>query len=326
MKIKQLVLSLVVITLTIVFVACKPKDDRIQIGILQFAQAGALDDARKGFIEALEDAGFVDGDNITITIQNANTDFSLMATQAKNLIRNSDLVLGIATPAAQALLNEADLQNKNIPILFTAVTDPVAADLVTSLALPGGNVTGTTDMNPVAEQLNLVKELLPNATKVGFIFTSSEDNSRVQLEIARAHLANNNLGLELVEKSITDVSQLEQTARSLAREVDIIYIPTDNVISDAIETIGGILLAEKVPAIVGEEGMIAATPSLTLGINYFDLGLQTGRQAVLILRDNKKPNEIPVEGQENHTFKINIDLLEEIDVTIPQSLLERVEG
>jgi len=324
MKIKQLILIFTITLFAVIMVACSPKSDKIQIGILQFAQAGALDDARLGFIEALEEKGFIDGETIEITVSNANTDFSLMNTQSKSLIRNSDLVLGIATPAAQALLNEAILQNSNIPVLFTAVTDPVAADLVTSLNEPGANVTGTTDLNPVGAQLDLIKELLPNATKVGFIYTSSEDNSIIQLNLAKTHLENSELDLELVERSITDVSELEQVARTLARSVDIIYIPTDNVISDAIETIGGVLLAEKIPAIVGEEGMISATPSLTLGINYFNLGIQTGNQAALIL-NGQSPSLIPVEGQTNHNFKMNEELLLEIGITIPESLKSRVD-
>lgn len=322
MKAKKLVYLLVLVLLGLVVVSCGKKDDRIQIGILQFADAGALDDARMGFIDKLNEEGFVDGENIKITVENCKADFDLMMTQVKKLIRKSDLVLGIATPAAMALANEAKDQNKNIPILFTAVTDPIDAGLIDSNLKPGGNITGTNDMNPIEEQIDLVKALLPNATKVGVLYTSSEPNSKIQFDLAEAYATS--IGLTVVEQTITSVNDLQQAARSLARSVDIIYIPTDNTIAAAIDTLDNILKEEKTPVIVGEANMVSILPALTVGIDYYRLGSLTALQAIKILNKEAKAGDIPSTGLDNFTLAINVENLENIGIEIPESLLERI--
>lgn len=322
MKAKKLVYLLLLVSISLLVVSCGKKDDRLQIGILQFAKAGALDDARRGFIDKLNEEGFIDGKNIKITIENSNADFDLMMPQVKKLIRKSDLVLGIATPAAMALANEAKDQNKNIPILFTAVTDPIEAGLIESNEKPGGNVTGTNDMNPIEEQIDLVKALLPNATKVGILYTSSEPNSKIQFDLAEAYATS--IGLQVVEQTITSVNELQQAARSLARKVDIIYIPTDNTIADAIDTLDNVLNEEKTPVIVGEANMVSILPALTMGIDYYRLGELTALQAIKIINEEAKPKDIPSTGLSDFSLAINVSNLEAIGIEIPEPLLNRI--
>lgn len=324
MKIKQMVSILMIFATTIFLISCGKKDDKIQIGILQFVQAQALDDAREGFIKSLADAGFVDGENITITVENPNASSDVMTQQAKKLVRESDLVLGIATPAAQALANEADQQNINIPILFTAVTDPVDAGLLEDPNNPGGNITGTNDLNPIAEQIALALELLPDAKTIGMLYTSSESNSKIQVDAAK--LVAEELGLTVQVSTITTVNNLQQTARNLVNQVDIIYIPTDNIIASAIDQLDSILSEAKVPAIVGEDNLVAPIPALTIGINYFNLGVKTGEQAALILNKEKTAGEIPSVGLENFDLVINVEKLEAIGIEIPESLLNRAKA
>lgn len=322
MKIKQMVIFLTIIVTTLLLVGCNNDNGKIKIGILQFAHAPALDSAREGFIESLKEQGYIDGENIKITTENPDTNFDIMMTQAKKLMRNSDLVLGIATPAALALANESREQGIKIPILFTAVTDPVKEGLINSNELPGANITGTNDLNPIDDQIALVKELLPDAKNLGILSTTSESNSEVQVK--RAKTVAEELGLNVLESTITSINDLRQVVTKLAKDVDIIYIPTDNILAAGIQTLGDILTELKVPLIVGEDTLVPFAPSLTVGINYFELGKLTGNMAVSILKDNKKPSEIPSTGLGNFTLAINKEALEGIGITIPDSLLERL--
>lgn len=317
-KISVFIFMLFVLIFT---VACQ-KDDKIKIGILQFVDASALDDAREGFVKGLADSGFIEGDNITITIENPKANQNTMITQAKRLVRENDLVLGIATPAAQALNNAAKDENINIPILFTAVTDPIAAGLIESNEKPGGNVTGTNDMNPILDQVALARELLPNATKFGIIYNTDETNSEIQANAAKD--AAKALGFDVIINTFADPNQLRTTTRDLANKSDIIYIPTDNIIAEAIDSLNDILIEEKVPAVVGEENLVPPIPALTVGINYYNLGLKTAEQAILILKENKNPSEIPSVGLDNFELTINQEALESIGIKIPQSLLDKI--
>ena len=227
---KKIGLFILMVTTLLVTVACS-KDDRIQVGILQFLSHEDLDQARIGFIKALEEEGFVDGDNIKITVLNPQADAQTMQTQAAQLVRNSDLILAIATPAAVSVVNEAKDKGRNIPILFTAVTDPLDAKLVTSLDKPGGNVTGTSDLNPIVDQMSLVKRIKPEAETVGILYTSSETNSKVQADLAVAELTR--LGLANKISTINTLSDLPHVFGELVKDVDVIYIPSDNLLASS---------------------------------------------------------------------------------------------
>lgn len=297
------------------------KNDLIEIGILQYVEHNALTEARNGFIDGLKEAGYVDGENINITVLNPQTDAPTLALQAKQLVRKSDLILAIATPAASAVVNEAKEQGKKTPILFTAVTDPVDAKLIASNETPGGNVTGTNDMNPIEEQISLVKELLPNAEKLGIIYTASEINSELQANVAKAEAEK--VGLEVVVKTIDTINDLQPVANQLASQVDALYIPTDNAIAGAMGVIKQVVLEKRIPAIVGEPNMVENGGSITYGVNYYQLGKLTAEMAVKILKDGVKPSEITSIGLSEFDLIINKKQLEEIGITIPSSLLER---
>ncbi len=322
MKLKRMLAVVLVFVFGVLLVACK-KDDKTQIGILQLVAAPALDETRIGFLEVLEENGFKDGENIKVTLEIPNADQTVMMQQAKSLVRNSDLILSIATNATAAAQNALVEANKTTPLLFTAVTDPVAHGFVESMAKPGGHITGTSDMNPVAEQVGLAKELLPEATKIGFIYNSNEENSRIQVEMGVA--AAEALGLETVVKTVSEVNQIDLVAGNLFNEVDVVYVPTDNMLAQNMVLLTNISLSKKKPIISGEENQVRDGASITFGINYRNLGRQTGQMAVEILKNGKLPKDIPAAVSETYSLIINKTKLEAMGITVSQALLDRAD-
>jgi len=291
----------------------------IKIGIAQLVEHPALDSAREGFIEALKEAGYEDGKNIRIEVQNAQGDVTNAQTIARKFADEKvDMILAIATPAAQAAANVT----KDIPILITAVTDPVKAGLTESLEKPSGNVTGTTDMNPVAEQLKLIKELVPDAKNVGVLYNSGEVNSIVQVDIAKEVASE--LGFTIVEATVTNSSEVSQATQSLMGRVDAIYIPTDNTIVSAVGAVIKVANEYKIPVIGSERGQVDAGAVAAKGIDYKELGKQTGQIAVEIIK-GKKPQDIPIEGAKNVSLIINQSAAETIGLTIPKDLLDKAD-
>ena len=322
---KSLVL-LVVMVLAFAFAGCKK--EKTKIGILQYLTHDALDAARLGFIEALEEGGFVDGENITIEVLNPQTDATLMQQQAAKLVRECDLILAIATPAAQAVVTEVEGQGKNTPVLFTAVTDPVDAGLVESMTNPGGNVTGTSDMNPIADQIGLVKELKPTAAKIGILYTAAESNSELQADIAA--IAATSLGLTPTIRTITTINDITTVVTNLITSVgvDAIYIPTDNLLASSMGIIEELIkeyASFKVPIICGETAQVRNGGSITYGLSYFNLGHDTGDMAVRIL-NGTNPGDIPATTVQTFELVINKAQLEnDLGITIPTSLLESAD-
>ena len=291
----------------------------LKIGIIQYMDHVALDNAREGFIAALADNGYVDGDNITIDLQNAQGDQSNLSTISDRFVSNKeDLILAIATPATQAVAGKTT----EIPILATAVTDYESARLVNSNAAPGGNVTGTSDMNPVKEQIDLLVKLVPTAKTVGVLYTSSEVNSVTQAQIAKKAIEA--LGLKYVEVTISNSNDVQQATQTLVGQCDAIYIPTDNVLASAMPQVHSVTAQSKTPVICGESSMLEGGGLATLGINYTDLGYQTGLMAVKILKGEAKPATMPIETATKFDFKINGTIAEEIGLTIPADLQQYV--
>lgn len=290
------------------------------IGIVQYVEHVALDSARQGFIDALADNGYVDGKNIKIDLQNAQADQSNLSTISDRFVSNHvDLVLAIATPATQAIAGKTT----EIPILGTAVTDYVAARLVDSNEAPGGNVSGTTDMNPIKEQIDLLVKLVPDAKTVGVLYTSSEDNSILQARLAKEAIEK--LGMEYVEVTITNSNDVQQAAQSIVTQCDAIYLPTDNVIASSMPVIHGVTSVSKTPVICGESGMVDNGGLATLGINYYDLGYQTGLMGVKILKGEAEPATMPIESANKFDFAINGTVADEIGITIPDDLKQYVK-
>lgn len=290
-----------------------------KIGVIQLVEHAALDAAYKGFVDGLKEAGFEDGKNITIDYQNAQGDQSNCQTIANKLINDqNNLILAIATPAAQAVANTT----KDIPILVTAVTDPAAAKLVASNEAPGGNVSGTSDLTPVKEQIGLITKLVPSVKKVGLLYCSSEANSKFQIEIAKKELEA--LGLEGVEATVSNSNEIQQVTQSLVGKVEAIYIPTDNMLAAGMATVAQVTTPSKLPVVVGEEGMVTNGGTATYGINYYNLGKLTAAQAVAILKDGKKTAEMPIEYASECTLVVNEEALKAMGIELPQELSDQL--
>lgn len=288
------------------------------IGVVQLVEHPALDAAYKGFVDGLKEAGYVDGQNIKLDYQNAQGEQANCQTIATKLVNDkSDLILAIATPAAQAVANTT----KTIPILVTAVTDPATSKLVASNTAPGGNVTGTSDLTPVEEQIKLLKQILPKAKKIALLYCSSESNSKIQADLARKAAAAN--GLETVDATVSNSNEIQQVTQSLVGKVDAIYAPTDNMIAAGMATVSMVAQAAKLPVIVGESGMVTKGGLATYGINYYDLGKLTAAQAVKILKDDKKPADMPIEYSKNCDLTLNKEVAAKIGITFPQALLDK---
>lgn len=284
-----------------------------QVGISQIVSHPSLDAARDGFKQALEDSDL----DVEFEEQNAQGDQATL-TSIANSFQNKDLVLAIATPTAQATAQA--ITNK--PVLFTAVTDPVDAKLVAALDAPGGNVTGTTDLNPVQEQLALIKEIKPDARTVGIVYSSAEANSAVQVKLAEE--AAPGLGLTIEKRAITNTSEVAQAAQSL--DVDAIYVPTDNTVVSALESVLGVAQEKSLPVVAGEADSVEKGAMATYGIDYHKLGEQTGRMAVRILQDGADPATMPVEEQTEFELVVNVEAAQRAGVTLPQSLLDKAES
>lgn len=307
-----LVMSLLVMSVA----ACSDaKDDQLKVGVVQLVEHPALDASYEGFVDALADAGYVDGENITIVHGNGQNDQANCQTIATQYLNDGmDLVLAIATPAAQAAANVL----KDIPLLVTAVTDPADAKLVASNENPGGNVSGTSDLTPVREQFDLMMKLVPDVKKVAVLYTSSETNSVFQANIAKEAAAD--LGLEVVEATVSSSNEIQQVIESVVDSVDAMYIPTDNTFANAMSTVTLVTEPKGIPVIVGEEGMVNNGGLATIGLSYYKLGYQTGEMAVRILKDDADIATMPIEYLKDTSVSINTAVAEQLGIAIPEDL------
>lgn len=316
------ILLLLILAISLSACGSKSGSGKVTIGINQLVTHAALDAARDGFLAALKDNGYVEGDNLVIDLQNAQGSQDTALTISNKFVTDKkDLIFAIATPAAQASA-QATKDHPDIPVLITAVTDPVDAELVDSLESPGGNITGTTDMNPVKEQLALVKQLT-TGNRVGIIYNSGESNSEVQVVIAKEAAAE--LGLQLEIRTIANSSEVKVAAESLADKVDAFYIPTDNTVVSAIETVIDVAEAKKLPIVAGEGDSVKSGALITYGLDYYNLGYQTGEMAVKVLKEGKKPQDMPVESQKQPKLFINVTQADKMGIGIPQELLEKAD-
>lgn len=297
--------------------SCK-KTSQIKIGVLQLIEHNALDSAYKGFVDGLKEAGYEDGKNIIIDYQNAQGEQANCITIGQKFINDkSDLILAIATPAAQAIAN----MTKEIPILITAVTDPADSKLVADNNAPGGNVTGTSDLTPVEAQIELLKEIIPNVKTVGLLYCSSEQNSVFQINIAKKKL--DAMGIKYIDIAISNLNEIQQVIQNVIGKVEAIYTPTDNMIANGMATVALMTEPAKLPVICGEGGMTMLGGTATYGINYYELGKLTSTQAVSILKGDKKTSEMPIEYLQKFDLVVNTNMIESIGLTIPESLYNK---
>jgi putative ABC transport system substrate-binding protein len=292
-------------------------DKVYKIGVLQLVQHDALDASYKGFVDGLKEAGFEDGKNIKLDYQNAQGEQANCATIASKLVNDQDdLILAIATPAAQAVANATT----DIPVVVTAVTDPAASGLVDSNEAPGKNVTGTSDLNPIKEQMDLLLKLVPTAKKVAVLYCSSETNSKIQADLAKT--AGEALGLEVTDATVSNSNEIQQVVQSLVGKVDAIYAPTDNMIAAGMATVAMVANENNLPVICGESGMVEAGGLATYGIDYYELGKLSGAQAAKILKGEAKPAEMPIEYLDAAKLKmsVNEEVAKQLGIEIPADL------
>lgn len=293
--------------------------EEYEIGISQFVEHPSLDLAREGFVDQLAEEGFVEDENIKINLQNAQADFATAQTIAQKFKQNnSDLVLAIATPSAQTAANVL----RDIPVLITAVTDPEEAGIVADMENPGANITGTTDMNPVAKQLELIKDFLPEIETLGILYNPGEVNSTVQVEIAKEKAKE--MGVKIEEGTVSNSSEVTLAVSSLVDSVDAIYVPTDNIIVSAMPTVLQTAYNHQIPVFASENNSVEQGAIATLGIDYYQLGKQTGAMAAKIL-NGADPSEMAVESSKELKLYINKKSAEEINLEIPQKLLDSAD-
>ena len=287
------------------------KKDVFRIGISQFITHQSLDATREGFVDELAKQGYVEGKNIEIDLQNAQGEQRNLKTISQQLAESSDVVLAIATPSAQSLANTT----QTTPVIFSAVTDPVSAKLVESGEHPGGNVTGTSDQSSdaISTQINLIEKVLPKAKTIGILYTQSEPNSVVQKDEAKRLLEEK--GFTVVEKTILDSNNVKAAAESLMAEVDMVFVPTDNIISSTMETVKQVSIKHKVPVFGGSTEMVAVGGLYNYGTNYEELGRQTARMLVRVLK-GEKPENIAVELPEKLELHTNQEMADALGIDI----------
>lgn len=321
---KQLLLVLLVLVCVCGIAGCDSKSEKTKIGILQYATHDALDNARIGFVQALKDAGFEDSKNIEIVVKNPEGDNQTIVTYATELVRECDIVLGIATPAAIQLQSARNTEQSDCKILFTAVTDAVSAGLVEANDKTTDNITGTHDMNPVKDQIDLIVEVLPNVKKIGVIYNINEVNSKVQCDLAKASAEE--LNIEVIVKTVSETSEIAAVTSAIISEgAEVLYLPTDNLIASNMPAIVASCEEKNIMTVCGESGMVTKGGSITYSINYTALGVLTGEMAVNILNGTAVA-DIPVTTVDINGIElvINEDSFTNIGITIPESIKERL--
>ena len=288
----------------------KTNDKVYKIGITQIVSHQALDKAREGFKDALEEAGI----KAEYDEQNAQGDVTIANTIANKFVTDKvDLVFAIATPTAQAVSNATS----DTPILFSAVTDPEAAGLVKP------NVTGSSDKVDIEQQLALLREISKDAKKIGFLYNSSEENSLVQLEEIKKVAGK--YDFEIVEQGISSANELPQAIDKMLTQVDALYLPTDNLISSSSALIAEKANAAKIITFAAESGMLENGIFITKGIDYYQLGKEAGKMAAEILKDGKKPSDLPYKISETVEIAVNKQTLEQLGIKLPEDVMSKAK-
>jgi putative ABC transport system substrate-binding protein len=290
----------------------------ITIGIGQFAEHGSLDNCREGFLAGLAEEGYTEGNNLKVKYDNAQADGGIANQIASNYVANKvNLICAIATPMAQSAFGAA--KNTKIPVIFTAVTDPVLAELAKEDKTPNGNITGTSDKLPVEKQLEMIRTILPDAKTIGIIYSTSEVNSISAIEeykaVAEAY------GFQIVESGISVIADIPLATDNLLQKVDCLNNLTDNTVVSSLPVILNKAAEKKIPVFGSEVEQVKIGCLATIGLDYFDLGKQTGKMAAKVLKGEKKASEIPFEIIEEAAFYGNTKVAENLGITLPDSLI-----
>ena len=291
--------------------------DLKKVGIIQIVEHPSLNTIRESFVKELEAKGYKNGEKISLDYQNAQNDQTNLKTIAKKFVSDDyDLIVAIATPSAQAVVTETS----EIPVIFSAATDPVGSGLVTNLEKPGKNVTGTSDRVSAERIMELAKQITPEMKTIGALYNTSETNSVSVVKELKEYAAKN--GLKVVEATVTNSSEVQQAATSLAGKVDAIFSPIDNTIASAMPLVSQIANKAQIPVYVGAYSMVRDGGLATYGINYKILGQETANMAALIL-EGKNPGEIPVKTMEDMDIYLNQKTADAIGITFPAEILEK---
>ena len=288
----------------------KESKDNFKIGITQIVAHPALDSAREGFKDAIKESGL----NVTFDEKNANGEVATANMIANNFVTEKvDLIYAIATSTAQSA---AQATNK-LPVVFSAITDPEAAGLIKE------NVTGISDRVNVKQQLELLLKLDSKIKKVGVIYNSSEQNSKVQVDDLKK--ASSELGITIVEKSVTQISEIPQASEALVRESDALYLPTDNLVASVVNLITEKATAAKKVAFGAEAAHVKGGALITQGIDYYEMGKEAGKIAVEILKNGKKPSEIKFKKMDLNDIVINNKTLAAIGISLPEDIKSKAK-
>ncbi|MDR9783347.1 ABC transporter substrate-binding protein [Rhizobium redzepovicii] len=293
------------------------KADNVTVAVTAIVEHPALDAARKGVLDALTAAGYKEGENLKFVFESAQGNPATAAQIARQFAGDEpNVIVPISTPSAQAVVSST----RDIPVVFTAVSDPLGAQLVKNMDKPGGNVTGLSDMSPVAEHLALIKEILPDVKTIGYLYNSGEANSVSLLAVLKAEAEK--AGLKVVESAATKSAEVQGAARALVGRADAIYIPTDNTIISALE--GAVAVAEesKLPLFTADTDSVSRGSVAALGFNYYDVGKQTGEIVVRVL-EGENPGDIAVKTAAGSDLVVNKAAAAKMGVTLPESVLSR---
>ena len=323
---KKLMTVLMILVLSMAMMTGCGKDDSqgdasqdkvFKVGILQLMEHPSLNTIRESIIEGLADEGYTDGENLEIDYKNGQNDMTNMKTIAQAFVADKcDVIVAIATPAAQAVLSETT----EIPIIFAAVTDPVDAELVDSLENPGGNVSGTSDEVSAEAIMELAKQITPGFKTIGALYSAGEDNSDSVVKGLKEYAAAN--GYEVVESTVTNTSEVQQAAQYLADKVDVVYSPIDNTVASSMAVATEIFNNAKIPFYVSADSMVQDGGLATYGIDYTVLGKETAKMVAQIL-GGADVSTMAVVKMSDMNIYVNTKTADAIGVEIPQSILEK---
>lgn len=297
-----------------------PGEKVYTIGISQFAEHGSLDNCREGFLEGLKEEGFEEGKNLVVKLNNADADTGTASQIASGFVSDKvDLICAIATPSAQAAYNAA--MEKEIPVVYTAVTNPVEAELASEDKKPVGNVTGTSDELPVEAQLKMIREILPEAKTIGILYTTSEANSVYSIE--QYEKLAGNYGFTIEKSGITNTSEIQLAASELLGKVDCLTNLTDNTVVSALPTVLGMADEKGIPVFGSEIEQVRIGCLAAEGIEYVQLGIETGKMAAKILKGEAKASELNYELITESSLYVNEKVAENLNIAIPDIMKER---
>ncbi|NRG90619.1 ABC transporter substrate-binding protein [Streptococcus suis] len=326
MKNKNLLATIVALTVMVVaalFMTQKEQNnsststEKVKIGVLQFVTHDSLDEIYKGIKAGLEEGGYTTTDNLEIDFMNAEGDQSQVQTMSKKLVDNgNELLIGIATPAAQGLANATT----ELPIIMGAVTDPVGANLVTDLKNPGGNITGVSDQTPVADAVSLIKEITPDAKTIGVLYSSNEDNSKIQ--VAEFKAAAEEAGYTVLEYAVASSNEIAATVEVASSKADVLFTPVDNTVASAFSTVVSVANKTKTPIFTSVEDMVEGGGIASVTLSQYDLGVATGKMAAKIL-DGANLADTPVQIFNEGTVVVNQKVAKELGITLSDDVISK---